>query len=102
MISETLDVNLSDGGYGFEGDELTFRYTEKEDDYRRVERYQLMDDLGIVLSGEKIWRTEENTGFLGLFRKEKEVHEEDMKKRVGYDRNTQSVITENASWSEFR
>lgn len=102
MNSEEFRVTLTDEKYSFEDEELTFRYTEKNSGDQKVERYQLVDDLGIVFSGEKTWRTQEKEGFLGLWTEREEIYEEEVQKRVGYDKRMQSVVTEEASWEEFR
>lgn len=102
MRSTSFDVTLSNEEYGLENDELTFRYTEKRGDNWKVERYQLTDDFGMVFSAEKVWRKEETEGFLGLWKSEEEVYEEEVEKRLAYDKNKHSVITEESSWNEFR
>lgn len=102
MNTEVLTVDITSEEYGLENESVTFRYTEKEMDDQKVERYQLTDDLGLIFSGEKVWRSEEKEGFLGLWTETKEAYEEDIQKRVAYDSQRQSVITEEASWDEFR
>lgn len=102
MRSEETRVYVSDKDFGFLDEGLTFRYTEKEDGDQRVERYQVFDDLGIVYSGERIWRTEEKGGLFGFFTEEEEFYEENVQKRVAYDSKKQSVVTEKASWDEFQ
>ncbi|MFB6174368.1 MAG: hypothetical protein ABEJ87_00135 [Candidatus Nanohalobium sp.] len=102
MKSEEILINVTDEEFGFSDEGLTFRYTEKEDGNQKVERYQVFDDLGILYSGEKVWRTEETGGLFGFFIREEEVYEESVQKRVAYDSSRQSVITEEASWDEFR
>lgn len=101
MKSEEFSITVSDEEYGFDSEELSFRYTEKEDGDQKVERYQVLDDLGIVYSGEKIWRTEETGGLFGFFTETEQVYEENVQKRVTYDSKKQSVVTEEASWDEF-
>lgn len=102
MNSREFQVTLTDEEYSFEEEELTFRYTEKNIGGQKVERYQLVDDLGIVFSGEKTWKTVEKEGLLGLWTNKEEVYEEEVQKRVSYDRRMQSVIIQEASWDEFR
>jgi len=102
MNSEEISVTVTDEDYGLDEEDLVFSYTEKEQGDRKVERYQLKDDIGIVLSAEKVWRTEDTERFFGLWATKEEVYEEEVKKRVAYDRNRQSVITEEASWNEFQ
>jgi hypothetical protein len=102
MNSEETRIYVTDEEFGFVDEGLTFRYTEKEDGDQKVERYQVLDDFGIVYSGEKIWRTEEDGGLFGFFTETEQVYEENVQKRVAYDSKKQSVITEEASWSEFR
>jgi hypothetical protein len=102
MNSEKFQVTLTDEEYGFDQEDLTFTYTEKDLGDQKVERYQLRDDLGIVFSGEKIWKTQEQKGFLGLWTNQREVYEQQVQKRIGYDTKMQSVVTEDSSWSEFR
>lgn len=102
MDTEVLTVNITSEEYGLEDETVTFRYTEKEMDDQKVERYQLTDEVGLIFSGEKVWRTEEEAGFLGLWTETEEVYDEEVQKRVGYDTQRQSVITEEASWDEFR
>ena len=101
MKSEEISVTVTSEEYGFDEEDLIFSYTEKDSGDRKVERYQLIDEFGMVLSGEKVWRTEEKK-FLGLWTFTEEVYEEDVQKRVTYDSNRQSVITEEASWNEFQ
>ena len=97
MNSEETRIHVTDEDYGFLDEGLTFRYTEKDDGDQKVERYQVFDDMGKVFSGEKIWRTEEKGGLFGFFRDQEEVYEENVQKRVAYDPNKQSVITEETS-----
>ncbi|PSH00721.1 MAG: hypothetical protein BRC30_02045 [Nanohaloarchaea archaeon SW_7_46_7] len=101
MKSEEIPVTVTSEEYGFDEEDLVFSYTEKDSRDRKVERYQLKDEFGVVLSGEKVWRTEEKN-FLGLWTFTEEVYEEDVQKRVTYDNNRKSVITEEASWNEFQ
>ena len=102
MRSKNFDVTLSSDEYGFEGEQLTFRYTEKEGKNWEVQRYQLNDKLGVIFTGEKVWRQKDKKGFLGLWTSEKREYQEEVKKRVAYDKSISAVITEEASWEEFR
>ena len=102
METKVLDLDITAEEYSLIDEEVTFTYTEKEMDGQRVERYQLTDELGLIFSAEKAWRTEETERFLGLWTETEEVYEEEVQKRVGYDSRRQSVITEEASWDEFR
>lgn len=102
MRTEETEITVTDEEFSFHDEVLKFRYTEKGDEDQKVERYQVFDDLGIVYSGEKIWRTEETGGLFGFFTETEEVYEENVQKRVAYDSRGQSVVTEEASWDEFR
>jgi hypothetical protein len=103
MNSEETRIHVTDEDYGFLDEGLTFRYTEKGDDGdQKVQRYQVFDDMGIVYSGEKTWRTEEKGGLFGFFKDQEEVYEENVQKRIAYGSDRQSVITEETSWDEFR
>lgn len=80
---------------------VDFSYVEKEGNGQKVERYQLTDDLGIIFTGERFWKTEEISRLLGLITREETTYEEDVQRRISYDSRMQSVITEKSSWQEF-
>ena len=102
MNSDELRIRITDSEFGFEDQALTFRYTEKSSEDQKIERYQVLDDLGIVYSGERRWTEEEPEGFLSFFRETKKTYDEDIQKRSSYDAGSNSVQTVEGSWQDFR
>lgn len=101
MNSDELRVRVTDSDFGFEDQALTFRYTEKSSEGQKIELYQVLDELGIVYSGERRWIEEKPEGFLSFFRKTKKTYEEDIQKRYSYDAGSNSVQTVESSWQDF-